>query len=76
MTKEKIPILDRLILRKLWEVSEFGRLKYNSAKIVINLLRLGKENSREVLKEFKERGYIQCPGTQRIKIIIPLRDLV
>ena len=76
MIKEKIPLVYKVILKKMWSDSDFGRLKFHSVRIILHRFRLGKENSRDVIKELKDRGYIECLGPHTIKILIPIKDLV
>ena len=76
MTKEKIPLVYKVILKKMWKESDFGKLKFHSARIIMHQFRMGKENSKDVIAELKDLGYVECMGPHTIKILIPLKDLV
>ena len=76
MIKEKIPLVYKVILKKMWSESDFGKLRFHSARIILHGFRMGRDNSKDVIKELKERGYIECVGPHTIKILVPIKDLV
>lgn len=78
MKEGKILLPYKIILKRLWGVSVFGKLKIRCAReIVTRNLRLGSENWNDIYMEMKSLGYITFYGRrQGIQINIPLKDLV
>ena len=78
MKKEKISIPYKIILKRFWGVSCFGRLKITTAKMMVTRnLRFGIENWNSLYKEMKDLEYISFMGKKGgLQIEIPLKDLV
>ncbi len=75
--EKQIPLAYRIILKRLWAKSEFGRLGLHQAKVVLSHdCRVGKENIFEVLKDLESREYVQIITCKAVVIKIPIKDLV
>lgn len=73
----KIPLIYKIILKKFWERSHFGKLRFREARIILNsYFRFGKENTIPILRAMKEEGYLECRSSQFVVVLIPLNDLV
>lgn len=76
MNKE-IPLIYKILLRKLWEKSDFGKLRFREARIILSTsFRLGKQNTIALLRVMKEEGYLECKSSQFVVVLVPLNDLV
>ncbi len=75
--EKQIPLVYKVLLRKFWSDSEFGKLGFRQARIILNYqFRLGKQNSVNILKAMQQEEYLQFRGPHTIKILVPIKDLV
>ncbi len=77
MMSQQIPIPYKVILKRFWECSEFGKLKTSQARIIlVQIFRMGDLNKNKILNEMKEKGYIELNNHKYLLILIPSQDLV
>lgn len=75
--KEEIPLVYKIILKRLWEKSEFGRLGMGQTKNILSHdCRVGKHNTKMVLDDLRDRGYVELIHCKFVILKIPLNDLV
>ncbi len=76
MQKEEIPIPYKVILKKLWNISKFGKLGRHQTRIIlVKTFRVGKENVPGILDEMEDGGWIE-KNRKFVILKIRLRDLV
>ncbi len=68
----------KIILKRLWFKSDMGRIKISEARKTLSwFFRMGKGNSKQILKEMKKLGYIRYSGNKYgIQIVPHIKDLV
>ncbi len=66
------------ILKRFWSKSDMGRIKISEARKTLSwFFRMGKNNSKQILKEMKNLGYIRYNGNKYgIEIVPHIKDLV
>ncbi len=75
--EEEIPLIYKIILKRLWEKSEFGRLGMAQTKNILSHdCRVGKQNTKIVLEDLKTRGYIELIHCKFVVLKTPLNILI
>ena len=75
--EREIPLIYKIILKRLWGRSEFGKLGMAQAKNILSHdCRVGKDNTARVLQDLKDRDYIELIHCKFVVLKIPLNLLV
>ncbi len=77
MQKKTIPLLYRIILKKLWGDSIMGTIKIIDARMIFSWYhRMGKQNWNDFYFEMIKLGYFESHGRKGgIKILVNLNEL-
>lgn len=76
MQEKKIPIPYKVILKRFWRCSEFGRLRTGKARVIlIQIFRMEKMNASRILKEMNEEGFVKL-NCQYIELNIPFEEII
>ena len=77
MMQQNIPLVYKIILKRLWKKSEFGRLGMAQTKNILSHdCRVGKENTAIVLEDLRDRGYIELIHCKFVVLKTPLNNLI
>ncbi|KKL63779.1 hypothetical protein LCGC14_2171680 [marine sediment metagenome] len=77
MEQREIPLPYKIILKRFWQDSEFGKIGVHVARLILShIFRMGKENVFFMIREMKEAGFIECASKRFYIIKIDLKDLV
>lgn len=77
MIEKEIPIPYKVILKRFWRNSDYGKLTTRKARIIlVQIFRMEKCNASLILDEMKCRGLIELDNHKFIRMNINIEDLV
>ncbi len=77
MEKNLIPVPYKVILKRFWKDSEFGKLGRHKARILLTkIFRMDNRNVPEIFREMESMGLIKVESLRCIVVVVPIKDLV
>lgn len=76
MAKEKISIPYKVILKRFWKNSDYGKLTTKKARVIlVQIFRMEKCNASLILNEMKSKGLIELNNHRFIRIVTEFEEL-
>jgi len=77
MVEKEIPIPYKVILKRLWRCSDFGKVGTRKARIIlVQIFRMERENVFDIIEEMNRHGFIELLNHKFIRLVVPLEELI